>query len=156
MFKAVVHLISSWSHCSQILTGFRLLEKQGLLIVELKENKDLQRRTNNLAAVLVEYNDLKIVYDIMDGYQNMIGMNCLLDECDIYFKRSFSANMNSRLFSSSQIQKIHPLGMNYSVFTKNNPYSFNKEVCRSVLRCLIGDRLNPYFTIFSSFIQAII
>lgn len=45
----------------------------------------------NMAIVLVEYRGKKLVYDLMDGYQNIDEISKLLKECDFNFKRSYSS-----------------------------------------------------------------
>lgn len=81
---------------------------------------------------------------MMDGYQNPVEMEKLLDDCDLYFKRSYSTQMNQTLGFGNRIKKIYPLGMNYMVSCKGNPYS--KENIQSMLFMLRGDKPNSYFT----------
>ena len=124
-----------------------LLAERGLIDIEIKKDSDWKRKTDDYASVIVEYNGVRIVYDLMDGYQDISNMKYLLDESDIYFKRSFSSNVNLQFFTSDQIQKMYPLGMNYSVYIKNNPYCFSEDVIRRIIICCLrGERLNPYFT----------
>lgn len=143
MKTVTINLVSSWNHCSQILTGFLSLEEKGLISVSIKKNKLIEEQTENLAAVIVDYDGIRIVYDVMDGYQNPQGMRYLLGNSDYYFKRSFSSKLNNELFDEEYNKKIHRLGMNYLVSCANNPY--NSMSLRSVLFTLRGDKPNSYF-----------
>lgn len=143
MKTVTINLVSSWNHCSQILTGFLSLEEKGIISVSIKKNKLIEEQTGNLAAVIVDYDGIRIVYDVMDGYQNPQGMKYLLDNSDYYFKRSFSSKLNNELFDKEYNNKIHRLGMNYLVSCANNPY--NSMSLRSVLFALRGDKPNSYF-----------
>ena len=146
MSKAVIHYISNWSHCSQILTGFLLLQEKGILDCEIRWNRELQKRVGKLPVVCVEYNGMKIVYDVADGYNITNAMKKLLDSTDLYYKRSYSREKNHQLFTPVQNKKMLPLGMNYSVFCKGNPYSYEWSKPKTFLHCLRGEKLNSYFT----------
>lgn len=143
MKNVVINLVSSWNHCCQILTGFLSLEEQGLINVSIKKNKFIEEQTGNLAAVIVDYDGKRVVYDVMDGYQNIQGMKYLLSNSDFYFKRSYSSRLNNKFFGNNYANKIYRLGMNYLVSCAYNPY--NNMSFRSVLFALRGDKPNSYF-----------
>ena len=143
MNHANIEIISSWDHCAQVVTGFLLLKKANKLTLSIAHNKEVQMATGNLAAVRVEYQGVNIIYDLMDGYQNPKGMQRLLDTCDVYYKRSFLDSRNIELFKE-QSKKMHPLGFNYLVSCKGNPY--NKGGYRELLLRVRGDKPKSYFT----------
>lgn len=145
MRKITVKVISSWPHCSQIVTGFLLLAEnsRGQYQVTLENCIDSdQINPQNMAVVMAEYCGRKLVYDVMDGYQNKEGITRLLGQCDFYFKRSFSTTKNQEFLEAAG--KMHPLGMNYMVVCKNNPYE--KGDLKSRLQRLRGDKPLSYFT----------
>lgn len=139
-----ISLLSTWPHCSQILTGFLMLSEGGGYRVSIKNEEIQKHNPQNMAIVMAEYHGKRIIYDMMDGYQNPEGMKKLLDDCDYYFKRSYSTQKNQVLGFDEYNKKIYPLGMNYMVSCKGNPYS--KESLKSMLFKLRGDKPNSYFT----------
>lgn len=90
----------------------------------MKDDRCARKTSTDYAAVLVEYKNLHLCYDVMDGYQDVDGMRSLLQWSNLYFKRSFSDVLNNKYFSEDESVKIHPLGMNYQVSCKGNPYNF--------------------------------
>lgn len=121
-----------------------MLSDRGGYKIDIKK-VDIQRyNPQNMAIVLVEYHGKRIIYDMMDGYQNPEGMKKLLDDCDYYFKRSYSTQKNQVLGFDEYNKKMYPLGMNYMVSCEGNPYS--KESLKSMLFKLRGDKPNSYFT----------
>lgn len=139
-----ISLLSTWSHCSQILTGFLMLSDRGGYKIDIK-NVDIQRyNPQNMAIVLAEYHGKRIIYDMMDGYQNPEGMKKLLIDCDYYFKRSYSTQKNQAFGFDDYVEKMYPLGLNYMVSYKGNPYS--KESLKGMLYVLRGDKPSSYFT----------
>jgi len=145
MSKAIVHIISNWSHCSQVLTGFLKLADQGRIEIEVFRDQQVSSYTNNMAAVQVEYEGKTITYDVMDGYQNIEGMRYLLGASDYYFKRSFSTIRNADTFTLDEVAKMRPLGMNYLVSCQNNPYNRGGGY-RRIFFLMRGDKPNSYFT----------
>lgn len=123
MDSVKIRLVSNWSHCSQILTGFLKLQEKGIIKTQIVDERNKQNNPYDYAAVLAEYKNLHICYDMMDGYQNIDCMRDLIQWSDCYFKRSFSSYKNSKFFSAYEIEKMHPLGMNYNVTCKGNPYN---------------------------------
>lgn len=86
-----IRLVSNWSHCSQILTGFLELKEKGIIGMQVVDDRDRQNFLNDYAVVLAEYKDLHICYDVMDGYQDIASVRCLSKWSDYYYKRSFSS-----------------------------------------------------------------
>lgn len=94
MKKINVYIVSTWAHCSQVVSGFLMLSQNsgGGYHVELNKSTEVKKfNPQNMAIVLAEYGGKKLVYDLMDGYQNIDEISRLLKECDYYFKRSYSS-----------------------------------------------------------------
>jgi hypothetical protein len=108
-----ITVYGSMGHTQQILTGYFLLKREGILDYKSKIKK------NNLNSELKAYHvkvviedEIIIYYDLTDGYE--INME-ELDKVNIYFKRSYlDAYINS--LERSKSKKIVALGMNYCVF----------------------------------------
>ena len=81
MKEVEISLLSTWPHCSQILTGFLMLSKRGYK-VSIKSEDFQKYNPQNMAIVMAEYHGKRVIYDMMDGYQNLEGMKKLLDDCD--------------------------------------------------------------------------
>lgn len=109
-------------HLYQIIAGFMLINKEGLIDLKVEESKTLL--PYNMMELEID-NQLKVLYDVNDGYDNLIEdgnsyidfMDSLLDQYDICFKRSFSDKYNKSLIND---YKIYPLGLNYMTTIKGN------------------------------------
>ncbi|MBO1512353.1 glycosyltransferase family 1 protein [Metabacillus bambusae] len=135
-------------HLYQVIAGFILLERQGIikLNIEIMKNTVQVQTPNNMVEVIIN-NDIRIIYDLNDGYDNLLNedenyldfMNKLLDRCDFYFKRSYSTKQNINL---KHPNKIYPLGLNYMVTTSRNiahrPFPLDpvKEKVKKLIRML--------------------
>lgn len=129
-------------HISQIITGFLILKEQGWKVEIVDRSKDVANPFYDLPVVLVEYRGKTIVYDLWDGYQNPEGIRKGLDVCDFYFKRSFSAEKNEKLFPDC-LEKIYPLGFNYHLTHKDNP--INEPAWKAMIKPLLGRAPDKYF-----------
>ncbi len=115
-----INLVSHGHHCSQVLTGFLMLEKQGLVNLTIEDHtKDDNYRHCSVVEVLA--GNKRIIYDTMDGYLALDSMRFYLERVDFYFKRSYNAERNRELFPELY-EKIHPLGMYYRIAFPGNPY----------------------------------
>lgn len=126
---------SNIPHCSQIVTGFLRLKEQGQALEITDISTDAANPFYDLPVVLARYRGCRIVYDLWDGYQNPEGIQAGLDACDIYFKRSFSAEKNAALFPADA-DKMYPLGFNYHVTHRENP--IREPLWKSTLKPLLG------------------
>jgi hypothetical protein len=113
-------------HLYQIIAGFILLWKQGVIdlqIEKLKFNNPVQLPYNMLEVIV--NHDVRVLYDVNDGYDNLLSheeeyagwYDKLLENYRFCFKRSFSQSYNSYL---KQGIKIQPLGLNYMVSIPGN------------------------------------
>lgn len=142
MEKVVFTIPSKIYHISQIATGFHILKKQGLPVEIIDKTGDRENPFYDLPVACAEYMGKKIIYDLWDGYQNPVDMKKCLDWCDVYFKRSFSAEKNAALFPEDQ-HKMFPLGFNYHVTYPTSPV--NEPKLKSLLKPLMGKAPEPYF-----------
>ena len=89
----------------------------------------------------------KLVYlDVADGYSDCIDIKKeLINKCDYYFRRSFSTDLNKRVYGI--VDKIYPLGLNYFCYSGDSNYKFdNNNVIKNILKKLSGFKDNTYFT----------
>ncbi|MCG8345900.1 MAG: hypothetical protein MI685_12190 [Chlorobiales bacterium] len=120
--KLLCHSVSP--HLQQLYTGFGLLAKRG--VIELTQNicnygkrnaislKNYRDWTHaHLRVELFDQNKKRIVafFDNQDGEEIEVHH---LEECDIYFKRSYSSHYISKSHHNNK-EKIYPLGLNYKV-----------------------------------------
>ena len=120
MEQLIITLLSHEPHLSQILTGFTLLERQGKLKLTVEDRLQDDSQPHRSVMALASYRGKRLVYDTLDGYQQEDAIRYHLDNCDYYFKRSFSAEKNRSLGLNWQ-GKMFPLGFNYHVSCRNHP-----------------------------------
>ncbi len=113
------------AHISQIIAGFELLKKQGIIKIQsiAPENNFRSRGDyEHTSIVEVKTGNKLIAYDMADGYQSFHRKDVFdsqLERLDYYFKRSFDPEFHKGIKNE---QKIKPLGLNYFCTCKNNPY----------------------------------
>ena len=138
MIRVQLNVVSNSFHISQIITGFILLEKQGLvkLTVNKVQNSSKYPHVHIVEAIVED--SVIIVYDLLDGYNcNVVKLERYLDKVDYYFKRSFCKKRNLNIIGGD---KIYPLGFNYHVTIKGNPidkYSDINSKIKEFLRKLL-------------------
>ena len=105
-------------HLNQAYTGFNLLHKQGRIRltqqcsrtpIQTFDDQHLANSGETHLRVLLN-GGIRIHYDCHDSYEISVEN---LGQCDLYFKRSFSRPYVDTLPSGRE--KVHPLGLNYSV-----------------------------------------
>lgn len=143
MDKIKLILPSDLHHVCQIVTGFLRLKEQGADVEIVNVSADKKHPYHGLPIAFAEYRGRKIAYDLWDGYQDVPDMERAIDECDFYFKRSYSREKNGRLLASRQ-DKIYPLGFNYHVTHRRNP--INEPLWKRFLKPLTGRAPDIYFT----------
>lgn len=129
--RCILHPHFLSSHVQQLFTGFQMLHNSGL--IELAQEIDRGHSHGNRAGRMLygSHAHLKVGVECSDGRQLTLFFdnhddqeieNANLDECDIYFKRSFSQSYIARCHEENR-RKIRPLGLNYLVFP-NQPDLF--------------------------------
>lgn len=146
MEKLDVAIVSNWSHCSQILAGLLMLQKNGRFTLNIYKEQGTRASKDNCAIVRAKYKGMRIIYDVADGYGTGEWMRDLLDDCDFYFKRSYSTVKNDCLFHNAWANKMHPLGFNYHVTCEGNPYNYSKASVDEMIKNVLGKKKNSYFT----------
>lgn len=110
------------NHLSQIIAGFTLLKKQNLLNLSTIFDTKLKESQIHNELIKVEIGNKVLIYDLADGYQSFHDMQVfdnLLNNVDFYFKRSYDETQHDILKNK---KKIKPLGLNYHVSCKGNPF----------------------------------
>ncbi|MCR5484740.1 MAG: hypothetical protein K6F09_04020 [Clostridiales bacterium] len=147
MVDVVLKLSEVPLHLYQITLGFIRLKEAGeikLTVEKLSENSPERLPYNMLEA---NVGGTRIIYDMNDGYDNLISegesyvdfYNGLLSRCDLMFKRSFNAGMNSMLSQPEKIKKTAP---NFFVTSKGNIANFpvpcdpKREKIKKLIRML--------------------
>jgi hypothetical protein len=111
---------SASPHLQQLYTGFRLLQRGGLVRLSQKQRRGPVRYLNDAPHlngaghahldVLLE-GRLRLHFDTHDAHEIALGE---LESCDFYFKRSFLPTAVEDL-PPAQRAKVVPLGLNYRV-----------------------------------------
>lgn len=108
------------AHLHQIHTGFAILHSEGVIDLTqlvVKKTVDYENPSSHLRnaghahldAILDER--IRVHFDTHDAVEIPLSE---LEECDFYFKRSYSSLYVQRL-PASQHSKVFPLGLNYQV-----------------------------------------
>lgn len=142
MEKIRLIIPSRVEHCAQIITGFLMLKEQGWDVELVNNFRDESALFYGLPAITAEYRGKKLFYDVWDGYQDPEDMALGLESCDFYFKRSFSAEQNQKLFPDG-CRRMYPLGFNYYVTHPKNPA--DEPLWKALLRPLQGKTPARYF-----------
>ncbi|WP_143960708.1 glycosyltransferase [Litoribacter populi] len=120
-------------HCNQIFTGFYILNKTGIIDLEIS---NLDSENDGFFDVVIN-SKLKIRYDLLDGF-NWVNKTSEIDNLkyfktvtkgvDFYFKRSFQPSLYD---FASPTCKLFPLGFNFNVVP--SPYFFLKSDIDSLI-----------------------
>jgi hypothetical protein len=111
---------STSPHLQQLYTGLLMLHEQGYLRlsqrvrgIPIRYNDDAHHLRDACHAHLdaVLEGSIRLHFDTHDAHEIAVGE---LDECDFYFKRSYSRRLVNSL-AEQQRRKVFPLGLNYRV-----------------------------------------
>ena len=108
-------------HVSRLMTGFHLLEQEGVLNCKFIENVNSLRPAPHDQLVEAHIGDKIIAFDMSDAFalNNERGRK-YLSGVDLYFKRSYSREIDEGL-SVEELSKIRPYGFDYLVTYPGNP-----------------------------------
>jgi hypothetical protein len=126
-------------HLQQLYTGFMLLHRAGLISLRQRPRRTPVRYDNDAQHLDdAGHAHLDVVIDgavrvHFDTHDSLELATPELDECDVYFKRSFSRPLVDRL-PDEQRTKVFPLGLNYRVL----PDDFDLFAMRRELRIRKG------------------
>lgn len=142
MNRATIYAESQVSHAGQILTGFLMLKEQGWDVRIVDNTKGEPGFYHGVPMIRAEYRGKKLVYDMGDGYNVPEDIMTALEDCDFYFKRSFSPEKNQMLLRNFE-GKMFPLGLYYRVTHKGSP--INEPLWKALLKPLMGKASARYF-----------
>lgn len=128
-------------HVSQIVTGFLMLKQQGYEVRILDQSRE-ETLLGGMPVIQAEYLGQRLVYDMGDGYNVPEDVLTGLENCDFYFKRSFSDKKNRELIGR-HLDKMYPLGFNYHVTYRGNPA--NEPLWKTLAKPLLGKTPDCYF-----------
>ena len=142
MEKVTLWVESQVSHMGQIITGFLMLKEQGW-DVEIKNHVNGPRSFfHGMPMIRAEYRGQRIIYDLGDGYNVPEDIMTGLQNCDFYFKRSFSEEKNRALLRGYE-GKMYPLGLYFRVTHPKSP--INEPLWKALLKPLMGKASARYF-----------
>ena len=121
-----VYIASNSPHTSQVVTGFLMLQKKGIVRIRFIHNQYKNARVllPHEHVVLAYVKDKVLLFDMADGYnfRSDFDLQSCLRIVDSYFKRSFSKKRNAELVRSEEDRsRVFPLGFNYHVTYPQNP-----------------------------------
>lgn len=145
----VINQTSIQPHTSMLLAGAIELSRQGLIDLDIRDNRYSNNRIPATIGVTEALIDGKLCYfDYSDGYSDCIEFKQnLLRTSDFYFRRSYSTKYNDELFPEYK-NKIFPLGMNYYVYSRDQKITFDRRpLWKQIARSLLGYKADNKFTI---------
>ena len=139
-------------HVSRLLTGFHLLEKEGVLDCTLTENVNQMRPTLHSQIVEAHIDGKIIVFDMCDAFAlNNENGRAYLAGVDLYFKRSYSREIDAGL-TEEELAKIRPFGFDYLVTYPGNPIDTQpasvSSRAKQLLRQISGYEKSSYVDFF--------
>lgn len=140
MNKVVIHIVSPAPHVCQILAGYEDLFGEQVIVED--HLSDPYYEGHRGAFLIISYQGLRLVYDMNDGYNDPETILWYLEQCDFYFKRSYSSSQNALLFPNFS-PRIFPTGLWYQVSPRNNPFHYS---FRERFLDILGIKAYPWFT----------
>lgn len=129
------------AHVSRLITGFHLLATTGAAKVVFMENKNNFRKTPHAQVAEAVINGKIVAFDMSDAFSlNNAAGKRYLSRVDLYFKRSYSPEMEEEL-SLQERCKIRPFGFDYYVTYPQNPLDIPDNFparCMRALRNALG------------------
>ena len=143
MEKATLWVESQVSHMGQIITGFLMLKEQGWDVEIINNTQDSTSFCHGMMPFIrAQYRGKQLIYDMGDGYNVPEDIQTCLDNCDYYFKRSFSAEKNQAYLHGYE-GKMFPLGLYFRVTHPKSP--INEPLWKAMLKPLMGKAPARYF-----------
>lgn len=146
--KIIIKYFIRTPHLSQVITGFCCSNKINKSNIVVENHCEDSAYPYKNALLEVEFKGKILVYDMLDGYNDINAISYFLTKCDIYFKRSFSKQKNAEL-NLPCVEKMYPLGFNYHVSCFNHPYDRHvwKENAKKLLKRDYDNWCNTFFKI---------
>lgn len=149
MFDVVLKQTSLQPHTGMLLAGAIELEKQGIIKLEIQDNRFVSNDiSSNIGVTEVLINNRLCYFDYSDGYSDCVDFKrSLMQKCDFYFRRSYLDKYNAELFPDYK-NKIYSLGMNYYVYAHGQRIIFDgRPTWKRILRKILGYKADSDFTI---------
>jgi len=151
MIEVICRIYSKWKHTSMIITGLFMLEEQGFIKLVVEDYRtEGYKYSRNECGIELEIEGKICHVDLSDGYMNYDEVKDILKDCDYYFKRSFSEELNKQYGAYSD--KIYPLGLNFTVYNEKSaqyqvlPYGKRDYYLKKFASRLLGMKLmNEYY-----------
>jgi hypothetical protein len=131
--------------CDQLITGFVLLDRAGIVDLHLDVHADVPADHPSPSIVHAWIADrIPVAYDVEDGYViDWEARNRSLETVDLCFKRSFNADLHA---SSPFAARFRPLGLVYHVTERpgltprwRTPESYVRSLAKRVLGRDVSD-----------------
>lgn len=138
MLPVELRIFTKSQHTIQVLTGFQMLQKQGVISLTVKKEQRNDIPHPHFIEAVVD--GTLIAFDTADGYENSEKLEQYLSNEDVklYFKRSFSKEINQKL-PLACAQKLRPLGLYYYTTYDGSVLGRGGETgLRRVLKLLAG------------------
>lgn len=143
-------IFSKWKHTSIILTGLFMLNDQGIINLTIEDKRGQYRYDLNDMGIEILVGDKISYIDVSDGYNDRDYVINHLNNCDYYFKRSFSTELNKEY--GELASKMIPLGLNFTVYNKQSakyqilPYSKKEYIIKKLVSSCTNLRMmNEYY-----------
>ena len=136
-----IDLLSHAHHLDQPLTGFHRWAVWNGYSLDIRDCTAGSGYRIRKTALVATVDGLRLVYDMADGYQSPEAMEYLLGRCDLYFKRSFSEDINA----SMGYRNVYPYGLYCDVTWAGNPLLRRRKlgIPRTVYETVCGRLVTP-------------
>ena len=142
--KIVVKYFTRSIHCAQVITGMAQMARQGLISLKCENHINDSEYPYKTAILEASFKGKVLIFDMLDGYNDLEAIKWFYSNCDFYFKRSFSAELNS--LNGFKENKIFPWGFNYHVTYIGNPCEGpSSSVIKEVAKLCLGKETNSFF-----------
>lgn len=115
-----VTLLSNSEHTLQVVSGFLLLHRQGVIGLDIQFRPERAASCPSTHMVEATLNgEITLAYDLLDGYNYVLPraeVESYLSGVHLYFKRSFDSALSSTFAGGSRMM---PLGLNYHCTTSS-------------------------------------
>ena len=130
---------TDFPHVQQVLTGFILLAKAGIIDLDLRADRTMADDHPARSLLFARVGDVDVAYDVADGYY--LDRDVVEGHLEIvgwYFKRSFDEQEHK---DYRHAERILPLGMNYHVTTDHPVFA---RLARANVRSYVRSTAKRY------------
>jgi hypothetical protein len=142
--KIIVKYFTRSIHCAQVITGMAQMNRNGFISLKCENHIDDTDYPYKTAILEATYKGKILVFDMLDGYNDLDAIHWYYSNCDYYFKRSFSAELNN--MNGFNENKIFPWGFNYHVTYVGNPCEGPASaIIKELAKLCLNKETNTYF-----------